>query len=147
METRILSNQVICMECGDAPYSMTRNDFVTCSCETISVDGGTSYLRRVGDVSKCKDISIEWSTARYNTLAKKLEDHWGWDNIDIDASVDLYMENENLPDHFEAPLRKAAEWAKENRRNIFGLICAFARTERDGEFHLNERSRKTNPST
>lgn len=43
----ILSNQVRCSACGDAPYSAFRNDFKPCKCGAVCVDGGMSYLRRV----------------------------------------------------------------------------------------------------
>lgn len=43
----IVRNSAKCLACGDEIESKTRHDFVTCSCGAISVDGGTSYLRRV----------------------------------------------------------------------------------------------------
>lgn len=44
----ILRNSVECSKCHDTIVSETQHDFVTCSCGAISVDGGSSYLRRVG---------------------------------------------------------------------------------------------------
>lgn len=57
----ILSNQVECLKCGDKPFSAHRHDFKPCRCGSVAVDGGLSYLRRVGDMSPgaTKDISIE----------------------------------------------------------------------------------------
>jgi hypothetical protein len=55
----IVSNQVKCLKCGDTPYSSHRHDFVYCSCGSIAVDGGQEYLRRVGDIHNCVDISID----------------------------------------------------------------------------------------
>lgn len=57
--TTILSNQVRCQKCGDAPYSANRHDFKSCQCGAISVDGGMDYLRRVGDIHGYDDLSIE----------------------------------------------------------------------------------------
>lgn len=59
----ILSNQVRCNNCGEAPWSASRHDFVQCGCiteaERVCVDGGMEYLRRVwGPKSDYEDISI-----------------------------------------------------------------------------------------
>ena len=70
-ETVILSNQIECLSCGDKPYSRTRHDFRSCKCESVSVDGGQAYLRRVGE--PYKDMSIVWD--------KELVDNM-WEAID-----------------------------------------------------------------
>jgi hypothetical protein len=56
----IVSNQVECLKCGDKPFSVDIHDFKPCACGSISVDGGTDYLRRVGDMNPeaTKDLSI-----------------------------------------------------------------------------------------
>lgn len=59
----ILSNQVLCHNCGEAPWSAHRHDFVQCGCLTsnlqVAVDGGQDYLRRVaGKDANYADISI-----------------------------------------------------------------------------------------
>lgn len=54
----ILSNQVKCGKCGDAPYSASVHDFRSCKCGAICVDGGMDYLRRVGDISGATEMSI-----------------------------------------------------------------------------------------
>jgi len=50
---------VSCLNCGDFIFSSHRHDFVTCTCGSISVDGGQEYLRRVGAIDACVDMS--WS--------------------------------------------------------------------------------------
>lgn len=35
----------ICPGCGDKIYSRSRHDFRTCSCESMSVDGGFDYVK------------------------------------------------------------------------------------------------------
>lgn len=45
-------NAVECTECGDVVRSKNRHDFVTCSCGSVSLDGGSWYGRLVGDLSK-----------------------------------------------------------------------------------------------
>jgi hypothetical protein len=59
----ILSNQVLCNNCGGTPYSAHRHDFQGCDCESekfqVCVDGGMDYLRRVsGKNSNYTDMSI-----------------------------------------------------------------------------------------
>lgn len=46
-ETIIERNSVHCIACGDDIVSRHVHDFVTCSCGSVSVDGGHEYLRRV----------------------------------------------------------------------------------------------------
>ena len=55
----IIQNAVTCLACGDFIVSKHRHDFVTCTCGAVSVDGGQSYLRRVGDFGNAVDLS--WS--------------------------------------------------------------------------------------
>ena len=55
----IIQNAVSCLNCGDFIFSSHRHDFVTCTCGSISVDGGQEYLRRVGAIDACVDMS--WS--------------------------------------------------------------------------------------
>lgn len=45
----ITKNSVQCLTCMDIIVSRHRWDFVRCSCGAIAVDGGTDYLRRLGD--------------------------------------------------------------------------------------------------
>lgn len=64
---KILSNQVKCNKCGDTPFSTSVHDFKYCKCGSIAVDGGMSYLRRVGDINNYEDIynecikAIKWA--------------------------------------------------------------------------------------
>ena len=43
---KITLNKIRCLNCGNVIVSTHRHDFVTCKCGTVSVDGGTDYLRR-----------------------------------------------------------------------------------------------------
>jgi len=47
---KIIRNRAQCAICKDIIESTFRHDFVTCKCGAISVDGGHSYLRRVGEL-------------------------------------------------------------------------------------------------
>jgi len=73
-KTRILQNQVRCNKCGDEPYSAHRHDFKYCKCGSIAVDGGMSYLRRVGNYSKknTTEMSISVSKKVYGELEEAL---------------------------------------------------------------------------
>jgi hypothetical protein len=57
----IVQNAVTCLSCGDFIVSKHRHNYVTCTCGAISVDGGQSYLRRIGDFGNAIDHS--WSIA------------------------------------------------------------------------------------
>jgi len=55
----IVQNQIRCLKCGDEPFSKHGHDFVWCKCGAVAVDGGTSYLRRVGERADYEELS--WS--------------------------------------------------------------------------------------
>jgi len=55
----IISNQVECIICGDRPFSGHRHDYKSCKCGNVSVDGGQSYLRRVGNSYEEQSITID----------------------------------------------------------------------------------------
>jgi len=46
----IVRNSGYCGHCGDHMVSYHRHDYRLCSCGRSAVDGGTSYLKRSGDV-------------------------------------------------------------------------------------------------
>lgn len=70
----IVQNAVQCISCGDFIVSKHRHDYVTCSCGTISVDGGQSYLRRVGELGMAVDMSWELSDELYEACAEAAQD-------------------------------------------------------------------------
>jgi ribosomal protein L37E len=72
---KILSNQIECLQCGDKPYSAHRHHMSHCKCGAVAVDGGMSYLRRVG--SNYKDISIMVDEDIFNDCLKSLK--WATD--------------------------------------------------------------------
>lgn len=45
-EPAILINAITCLKCKDLIVSMHIHDFRWCSCESVAVDGGRSYLKR-----------------------------------------------------------------------------------------------------
>lgn len=57
-------NSAQCTECQRVMISRNRHDFVTCVCGKLSIDGGSWYLRRVGEASVCKDLSVKYDEVR-----------------------------------------------------------------------------------
>ena len=53
---------------------MHRHHFVTCTCGSISVDGGQEYLRRVGSLEACVDMSWSLPDEVYNECAKAVQE-------------------------------------------------------------------------
>lgn len=47
----ILVNSATCHQCGETIESKYRHDYRTCSCGSLSVDGGKDYCKRVYDGS------------------------------------------------------------------------------------------------
>ncbi len=69
----IIQNAVTCLACGDFIVSKHRHDFVTCTCGAVSVDGGQSYLRRVGDFGNAIDLSWSLPDNIYNDCAEAVQ--------------------------------------------------------------------------
>lgn len=53
----IIKNKAQCLKCGDVIESKHRHDFVWCKCQSVAVDGGKDYLKRVGDLDNMKELS------------------------------------------------------------------------------------------
>lgn len=54
-------NAAECLKCGDLIRSKNRHDMVSCSCGSISVDGGSWYLRRSGNTAEMVDRSVRFN--------------------------------------------------------------------------------------
>ncbi len=59
----IYANQVRCLKCNTVIRSKNRHDFVTCPCKSISVDGGSWYLKRAGQVGNYEELSVMYYEA------------------------------------------------------------------------------------
>jgi hypothetical protein len=63
---KIIKNAARCTYCGDIIESTHTHDFKWCSCKTIAVDGGHSYLKRsfknspadFEDMSICEEVEV-----------------------------------------------------------------------------------------
>lgn len=137
----ILSNQVRCHKCGDTPFSTHGHDYASCKCGAIAVDGGMNYLRRVGAIHACDDLSIVFPDDACRAVVfianKTMEG-------ELDASSLASCILDNLKEyniHYtsdgvsDSVLRAAAEdgtqWALDNGRNGLGALAAVARYVRD----------------
>lgn len=59
---KIIKNIIKCVHCGDVIESKYTHDFKYCSCGTVAVDGGLSYLKRCFKSSPDEFIDLsEWS--------------------------------------------------------------------------------------
>ena len=54
---KILINKIRCRKCGDVIESTSVHDFKYCSCESVAVDGGHEYLRRLGNREDWEELS------------------------------------------------------------------------------------------
>jgi hypothetical protein len=70
----IISNQVECLKCGDKPWSAHRHDFRYCKCGAVAVDGGMDYLRRLGQPTDMKDMSLTISEEHLELLKDAITD-------------------------------------------------------------------------
>lgn len=53
----ILSNKIKCKKCGEIIESKTINDFRKCKCGAVAVDGGKTYLKRIGKDEDYEELS------------------------------------------------------------------------------------------
>ena len=67
-DNQIILNRAKCLACGDVVTSYGVHDYVTCSCGKLSVDGGSSYLKRsYNDATLVEEMSI-YSDAPYEVI-------------------------------------------------------------------------------
>ena len=53
----IIRNRAQCKKCDEIIESTHRHDFKRCSCGALAVDGGKAYLRRLGNIEDCIELS------------------------------------------------------------------------------------------
>ena len=56
-KTVVVVNKCQCAVCLDIIESRSRHAFVQCGCGAIFTDGGTSYIRRGGEIENIIDMS------------------------------------------------------------------------------------------
>lgn len=128
---QIVRNMAQCLKCKDVITSYHGHDYKTCTCGSLSVDGGMNYLKRAGEISNCKELSI-YSDVPFEVIRENF--HRGgrgkdgtqpltWTPMDKMSNAWLencitYNENGGQGDSFANKMyRKELEYRKEN--NIF----------------------------
>jgi len=61
---KIIKNAAQCNKCKDIIESKHRHDFKWCSCHSIFVDGGHSYIRRGGKTEDIIELSVSEETKK-----------------------------------------------------------------------------------
>jgi len=57
MREVVTLNKAQCKKCDDIIESKHRHDFRWCKCGSIAVDGGKSYIRRIGEPEDIIELS------------------------------------------------------------------------------------------
>jgi ribosomal protein S27AE len=116
MDEIIIRNSARCPRCGDEIVSRHKHDFVRCSCEFMAVDGGSSYLKRLGSLAI--DTSI---------VAVREPEDLGDENFgQMQDFAHAYHEEGWRPGKSElgeAPLLSPWSWRDDGRRRIIvGIV-------------------------
>lgn len=86
---KLTQNGIQCRICYDVMYSLHRHDYRVCECGSVSIDGGTDYVRTTGDLEHMKPVIIDLLNGTYHnfidvkvldSIATELSDYcakWG----------------------------------------------------------------------
>ena len=62
MTKKLVKNQWKCLYCNDVIESKHQHDYTTCKCGRTACDGGTSYIRLIGDLdmmqNECEYVEV-----------------------------------------------------------------------------------------
>ena len=74
MKEEIISNKIKCKKCGNIIESRSTNDYKRCSCGAVAVDGGTEYLKRIGNENDYIELSVSKDNNRqlFTQIIKKI---------------------------------------------------------------------------
>ena len=127
----IIQNQVKCLKCNDVIFSRHAHDYVACSCGGIAVDGGMSYLRRVGS-APFEDQSIHFSQSVMGLCRD-----FSWKDCDDRNFVEIANHVISVLNHHEYVTEitdeiidksvEAVKWADDTGRNDLGVVLAIIR--------------------
>jgi hypothetical protein len=125
----IIQNAVTCLGCGDFIVSKHRHDFVTCTCGSISVDGGQDYLRRAGSLTPGSYVDESWELpdALYRQCADAVEE-----------AIDTNRNKFGIANAVLRRLRSAARIVAEGEQRIFAKntnVDEIMVEEADGTFN------------
>jgi len=125
----IIQNAVTCLGCGDFIVSKYRHDFVTCTCGSISVDGGQAYLRRVGSLTPGTYVDESWELP--DELYRQCADA-------VEEAIDTNRNKFGIANAVMRRLRSAARIVAEGEQRIFAQntnVDEIMVEEADGTFN------------
>jgi len=125
----IIQNAVTCLGCGDFIVSKHRHDFVTCTCGSISVDGGQAYLRRVGSLTPGSYVDESWELP--DELYRQCADA-------VEEAIDTNRNKFGIANAVMRRLRSAARIVAEGEQRIFAKntnVDEIMVEEADGTFN------------
>ncbi len=98
---QILINKAECLTCKDVIESKHRHDYVTCSCGSISVDGGRDYLKRRGEPSSLNELSVydeydDIDEEIYQYYIDCLDNNEGDEYLAVVETADNFIEDEDF---------------------------------------------------
>ncbi len=132
MENRILLNSIKCLKCEDVLVSMNRHDMVMCSCQKVGVDGGTEYLRRIGNPKDWYELSVH-DDGKHETRRNTLR--WGV-NYDKDMNrlpeTDWRLIKDMATDHIEAILDGGYSRSNSFYEELFKEELKFRKNDKKG---------------
>lgn len=133
-ERQIVINRIQCDSCKDIIISHHTHDYKHCKCENVSVDGGTSYLRRgwedgatYTDMSLYEDDSFEeirelltWgSRGKDGTQELQFLSLSKMENNHIEALLNLGY----VGDMYKKMFRKELQYRKDNNIKDIVRVC------------------------
>ena len=71
---KLTKNQWKCLYCDDIIESKHQHHFISCKCGKMSIDGGTEYIRLVGDFSMMQDMSEYVEVWEYGDKIRCIDD-------------------------------------------------------------------------
>ena len=107
----IIQNAVTCLGCGDFIVSKHLHDFVTCTCSSISVDGGQAYLRRVGSMAPGSYVDHSWELP--DELYRQCADA-------VEEAIDTNRNKFGIANAVMRSLRTAARIVAEGEQRVIG---------------------------
>jgi hypothetical protein len=124
----LICNKCKCTKCGDVIISHHTHDYVTCSCRSISTDGGNSYLHRSG-IEWLEDQSV-YSDAAHEIIRENLYRGSRGKNGDQPLT---WVKMSDMDDDYIVALLEYMEQGKQTRSVYYGLYATEWRTRTGNE--------------
>lgn len=109
----ILKNSAMCGDCWQEIVSRHKHDYITCSCGQLSIDGGSSYLKR--NSNHYVDTSLS-SNDDFDKIRNEFE--WGTSGIDGKQPLQYIKLKDMEASHIKSILATQF-WLVKEIKNIF----------------------------